>query len=139
MNLTPHLYTMAHDELAFHNCYHTLPDEMWSQIKAFVCPLTLRSLNKTYYKRNHQNARKKYPKKFLSFDYLNAMRININYKTLCYFSGGYNKCSGFTKKNTRCKNRSKDKKYCYLHAKKNTLVDYRKTQMYAFLTHDLYD
>lgn len=137
MNIASHIYTMTHDENAFHNCYHNLPDDMWSQIKPFACPLTLRSLNKTYYKRNHQKARKKYLKKFLNFDYLNAMRIKINYKTLCYFNTGY-QCRGITKKNMRCKNRSKDN-YCHLHAKKNTLIDYRKTKMYTFLMHDVYD
>ncbi len=122
----------------FCDCYHNLPHDLWPQIQSFVCPLTLRALNKTYYKRNQNKAREKYAKQFLNFDYLDAMLIKITYTTLCdYFSSSY-QCKGFTKKKIRCQRRCKDK-YCHLHAKKNTLIDYHKTSMFAYLTHDVYN
>jgi hypothetical protein len=121
------------EQSRFYTTFSSIPHDIWFIITSYTCPLTLRALNKSYYKRNHKKARHTYPNHFLNFDYLDSMLMKVTYDTLCdYFSNSY-QCKGFTKKNIRCQKRCKDK-YCHLHAKKNTLITYYQSHMYTYLT-----
>ena len=117
-----------------------IPYDIWFHIQQFTCPITLRSLNRKYCKKNKKKAREKYPSHFLNFDYLNAIHIKISYETLClYFSKSY-QCAGYTKKKQRCNNRCKNGKYCHLHGKtvpKHSRLIYYNSSIYRFLTHDV--
>ena len=115
-----------------------IPYDIWLHIQQFTCPITLRSLNRKYCKKNKKKARDKYPLHFLNFDYLNAMHIKISYETLClYFSKSY-QCAGYTKKKARCNNRCKGK-YCHLHEKvpKHSILIYYNSSIHKYLTQDI--